>query len=123
MKFKQTATAIMLGAMLLLPSLGLAVYAGSVSMIVTEINAATGVYAGHNNSAKSANKVKVIGTLTDEGTECQAMRGDDGNLYTLKGDLKDFHAGDRVKVVGEVAEVSTCMQGTTLKVRKIKEAK
>ena len=63
--------------------------------------------------------VSVIGVLTDEGVECQAMRADDGTLYTLTGDLAGFEAGERVRVVGRVAEMSFCMQGTTLGVERI----
>jgi long-subunit acyl-CoA synthetase (AMP-forming) len=63
----------------------------------------------------------VTGTLTDEGAECQALRGDDGELYTLTGDLSSFSAGDRVRVKGRVAEISFCQQGTTIEVRRIRE--
>jgi len=66
--------------------------------------------------------VTITGRLTDEGVECQALRGDDGKLYTLTGDLGDFKAGDRVRVTGKVAEVSFCMQGTTLAVATIEKA-
>ncbi len=66
--------------------------------------------------------VTVTGTLTTEGVECQAMRGDDGKLYTLAGDVKEFRAGDRVRVTGRVAEASICMQGTTLTVTGIEKA-
>lgn len=59
------------------------------------------------------------GELTDEGVECPAFRGDDGELYTLTGDLGGFQAGDRVRIVGTPVEVSTCMQGTTLEVVEI----
>lgn len=65
--------------------------------------------------------IKVAGVLTDEGVECQALRGNDGQLYTLTGDLGDFETGDRVRVIGTVAEVSICQQGTTIQVRSIKE--
>jgi hypothetical protein len=51
------------------------------------------------------------------------MRGDDGKLYTLTGDLKGFRTGDRVKVTGRIAEISNCMQGTTLSVEKIERPK
>jgi hypothetical protein len=67
--------------------------------------------------------VVVVGKLTDEGVECRALRAEDGTLYTLVGDLKDFKTGDKVRVVGERVEISTCMQGTTLSVKNIKRAK
>lgn len=77
----------------------------------------------HQTTAQQSQSVTVIGKLTNEGAECQAMRGDDEKLYTLTGDLKGFRTGDRVKVTGSIAEVSTCMQGTTLVVEKIERAK
>ena len=61
----------------------------------------------------------VRGRLTDEGVECPAMRGDDGKLYTLLGDLKGLRPGDKVCVRGRVAEISHCMQGTTLAIEQI----
>ena len=77
---------------------------------------ATGAYAAKGgNKDKDKNKdnggnagqmINVRGTLTDEGVECQALRGDDGELYTLTGDLSGFENGDRVKVRGTLAEVS-----------------
>jgi len=48
--------------------------------------------------------------------ECQAFHGDDGELYTLVGDLKGFQNGDAVVVCGTVAGISFCMQGTTINV-------
>ncbi len=60
--------------------------------------------------------VRVEGRLTAEGVECQAMRSDEGKLYTLTGDRKGFKTGDRVWVEGEAVQFSFCMQGTTLKV-------
>jgi hypothetical protein len=71
--------------------------------------------------ASAQRTVKVEGVLTDEGVECQALRGEDGQLYTLTGDLGGFATGDRVRVIGTVAEVSICQQGTTLQVRSIRE--
>jgi hypothetical protein len=62
----------------------------------------------------------VRGVLTDEGVECQAMRGDNGRLYTLVGNTGRFDTGDRVVVRGRIAQSSTCMQGTTLQVRSIR---
>lgn len=63
--------------------------------------------------------IRVEGELTDEGVECQALRGEDGELYTLTGDLGGFETGDRVWVEGEVAQMSFCMQGTTIVVKEI----
>ncbi|MFQ5664342.1 MAG: heavy-metal-associated domain-containing protein [Terriglobia bacterium] len=59
------------------------------------------------------------GKLTPEGVECQAFRTTDGVVYTLVGDLKGFKAGDQACVTGSVAEVSICMQGITLAVKRI----
>lgn len=73
--------------------------------------------------AQSAKTITVIGTLTSEGVECQAMREEKTNeLYTLAGKLDSFHSGDRVKVAGTIAEVSTCMQGKTIAVDSITAA-
>lgn len=68
------------------------------------------------NKVNGPTVICVKGILTDEGVECQALRGDDGELYTLVGDLKSFHNGDRVVVCGTIVEISFCMQGTTLAV-------
>lgn len=64
----------------------------------------------------------IEGMLTDEGVECPAMRGDDGALYTLVGDIGGFEPGDRVCVVPIPVEISYCMQGTTVQVEWIGEA-
>jgi hypothetical protein len=63
--------------------------------------------------------ITLVGVLTDEGVECQALRARGNQLFTLTGDLGGFQVGDRVRVVGSVAEVSTCQQGTTVVVRSI----
>lgn len=78
---------------------------------------------GNHGGAKGGQMINVRGTLTNEGVECQALRGDDGELYTLTGDLSGFEEGDRVKVRGTVAEISTCQQGTTIEVQSIKDDK
>jgi hypothetical protein len=61
----------------------------------------------------------VRGQLTAEGVECPALRGADGVLYTLLGDLGGFKPGDRVVVEGTPVPISFCMQGTTLQVTRI----
>ena len=61
-------------------------------------------------------KICVKGTLTDEGVECQVLRAEDGELYTLVGDLKEFKIGDVVYVLGTIVPISFCMQGITIAV-------
>ena len=70
------------------------------------------------NAAFPSNPAKppIEGVLTTEGVECPALRGDDGTLYTLAGDLGGFKPGDRVCVVPTYPEMSHCMQGTTVQV-------
>jgi hypothetical protein len=63
--------------------------------------------------------VQISGVITDEGVECTALRGADGRLYTLASNSGGFQPGDRVRVIGRVAQASFCMQGTTIEVRRI----
>ncbi len=72
---------------------------------------------------KGGKPIQVRGTLTGEGVECQALRTANGQLYTLTGELGGFKTGDKVRVKGEVAQVSTCQQGITIAVEKIQEDK
>lgn len=74
---------------------------------------------GMPQDSRMEDEVTVTGMLTSEGVECQAMRGDDGQLYTLVGDLVGFSAGTRVRITGTPVEVSFCMQGTTIDVKTI----
>lgn len=68
--------------------------------------------------------VSVTGTLTKEGLQCPALRGDDGKLYTLiPSDLGKLAPGDRVHVEGSVAEMTICQQGTTVIVTRLEAAK
>lgn len=74
--------------------------------------------------AAPAEAITVTGTLSNEGAECPALRGDDGKLYTLTPrELGPFKPGDRVRVDGTVAQASTCQQGTTVVVEKMRVAK
>lgn len=61
----------------------------------------------------------VVGTLTDEGVECQALNTVGGDIYTLVGDLEGRSSGELVCACGEAVEMSTCMQGTTLQLTRI----
>ncbi|HED35478.1 MAG TPA: hypothetical protein ENJ08_14880 [Gammaproteobacteria bacterium] len=69
-----------------------------------------------NNDSSSGKTICIKGKLTDEGVECQALRTEDNELYTLVGDLKEFSVGDEVCISGSIAEISFCMQGTTVAV-------
>jgi hypothetical protein len=76
-------------------------------------------------SAEAIVAITVVGTLSDEGAECPALRGDDRKLYTLtpRSALGLFQAGTRVKVTGIVAEISICQQGTTIEVTTVEPVK
>lgn len=76
--------------------------------------------AGDWRGPRPGGEITIVGTITREGAECPALRGDDGGLYTLAGDLRGFRPGDRVRVDGWPAQVSTCMQGTTIEVSRIR---
>ena len=60
------------------------------------------------------------GQLTNEGVECPALRGDDGVLYTLIGNIAEFEAGDDVTIEGTLPDAAICMQGTTIQVARIR---
>jgi hypothetical protein len=73
-----------------------------------------------DTSSTTTPAITVVGKLTPEGVECQALREDTTNkLFTLSGALKGFKTGDHVKVGGSIAEVSICQQGTTINVSSI----
>lgn len=65
-----------------------------------------------------SDRITVSGVVTGEGVECPALRGNDGRLYTLAGNVGDLEPGDRIQVQGQRAEVSFCQQGTTIDVRR-----
>jgi hypothetical protein len=62
----------------------------------------------------------VRGRVSDEGVECTALRGEQGELYTLAGELGDVRPGDALEVEGTLAEVSFCQQGITIDVRAVR---
>jgi LysM repeat protein len=67
-------------------------------------------------------RLSVSGTMIEGGVECPLLRADNGRVYSLTGNTGGFGPGDRVLVEGRLAEVSICMQGTALQVRRISEA-
>ena len=66
--------------------------------------------------------IDLTGTITREGVTCTALRGDDGRLYTIAGQTGGFQPGDRVRITGDLAQMSFCQQGTTVNVRSIRSA-
>ncbi len=121
MRILQAATILVLGGLMQIPLTPVATAQPS-SFNVTNLNEAELAANSQKSSRGSRKLVVVTGKLTGEGAECQALRANNGALYTLAGNLKGFKVGDRVRVVGKVAEVSTCMQGTTLRVVSIKKS-
>ena len=97
---------------------------GLVAVIVASCACAmnNGDAAPDNSEGNDGGRVTVVGRLTSEGVECQALRGDDGQLYTLLGDIGTLSVDTRVLVTGERLEFSTCQQGITIRVRSIAPA-
>lgn len=90
-------------------------YAGHSGLALAAALLALNPMPGSADQHKAMSEpVTIEGVLTDEGVTCPALRGDDGELYTLAGDIGEMQPGQRVRVTGEVAEVSMCMQGTTI---------
>ncbi|HET7706315.1 MAG TPA: DUF5818 domain-containing protein [Thermoanaerobaculia bacterium] len=74
--------------------------------------------AGTAENAESA--MIITGTVTDEGVECPAVRTADGKLYTIAtADREKLRPGTRVRITGEIAQMSICQQGTTLSAEKV----
>jgi len=69
-----------------------------------------------------SNFVSVTGTLT-QGAECLAIEADDGRYYSLIiGNRAKVRLGDHVRVHGQRAEASVCMQGPTIIVDDIEKS-
>ncbi|MBX2830622.1 MAG: hypothetical protein KTR23_05525 [Rhodospirillales bacterium] len=61
----------------------------------------------------------VGGEITDQGQECVTFRAEDGTLYALANKASRFRPGDKVRVTGHLALMTTCTEATTLIVEKI----
>lgn len=72
------------------------------------------------SASRAGDTLNLVGTLVSGGVECQLFQADGGGKYTLVGDLDGFENGDRVRISGEVVDVSFCMQETTLAVETIR---
>jgi hypothetical protein len=82
--------------------------------VVAAVMVMAGTAAADGTQHGMSDPVTIEGVLSDEGVTCPALRGDDGELYTIAGDIGELQPGQRVRVTGEVAEMSICMQGTTI---------
>jgi hypothetical protein len=69
----------------------------------------------------SVKTITMTGLVTSEGAECPAVRGPDGQLYSLAGRDLDLVPGDVVQIRGSLAEASTCNQGRTITVASIEQ--
>jgi len=67
-------------------------------------------------------RITVTGELLAPTATCPRLAGDDGRIYALAGSLRQFDTGDRVRVTGELAEVSICNQRRTISVERIRSA-
>ena len=67
-------------------------------------------------------RISVTGVLLDPTATCPRLAGDDGRIYALAGNIRAFDTGDRVRVTGELADVSVCNQRRTIDIDRIREA-
>jgi hypothetical protein len=65
-------------------------------------------------------QITVTGELLAPTATCPRLAGDDGRIYALAGSLRQFETGDRVRVTGELAELSICNQRNTIEVERIR---
>lgn len=73
-----------------------------------------------SESADPQDTITITGTVTSEGVECPAVRTADNTLYTIAGGEREkLKPGVRVRITGTRAEVSFCMQGTTINATKV----
>ena len=63
---------------------------------------------------------RILGTISAEGSVCLALDGPENIQYTLLGDLAGWSPGQRVLVIGTVADDAACDgQGVPIAVRQI----
>lgn len=70
-----------------------------------------------NSKTPNKNTRTLETTMTDEGVECPAVRGADGELYTITNMPADFELGDRLNIdVPNPMDpmASFCQQGQTI---------
>lgn len=58
--------------------------------------------------------------IVEEGVECPLLRTEDGALYSMSGALvAGLRPGERVRIFGERMDLSRCMQGSPVRVRRV----
>lgn len=63
----------------------------------------------------------IDGYLTDEGYECQALRGHDGRVWMLVGNTYGLRSGDHVRLYGRTADGGSCgWQGTAFDIYEVR---
>jgi hypothetical protein len=63
---------------------------------------------------------RIYGTVTADGTSCLSVEGPEKTLYTLEGDVGLWSPGQRVLVIGTIAEGVACgSRGLPIAVREI----
>jgi hypothetical protein len=65
--------------------------------------------------------IVVDGYLTNEGSSCQALRDDNGELYMLVGNTYGLRTGDHARVTGRVVDGGYCdWEGTAFEITDVK---
>lgn len=78
------------------------------------VAAATPVLALGDRPEGEEGEICVRGAWAAGGVECQAFEAEDGTLYTVLPRQPEAEPGDAACLCGKPAEMSICMQGTTL---------
>ena len=78
---------------------------------------------GDLRAGNKMTNIIITGTLTDKGVECPGMMGDDGQLYSLIGNIEDFKFGQHIRVEGKVVAISHCRRGISVDVKTVELTK
>lgn len=60
------------------------------------------------------------GRISEHRAPCPVMRGEDGELYALTGEIGHLESGDTVIVEGTIVESTVCTHGTTIEVIRLR---
>jgi hypothetical protein len=88
--------------------------------VASFVNRIPRVLSDHFHVTDPNGVARIYGTVTEPGTSCLAIEGPEKNLYTLEGDTGLWSPGQRVLVIGTIAEQSSCgSRGLPITVREI----